>query len=185
MKRKHFWTLPALVLILLAVHVRAEAADRDHSHTIEHDGLTRQFRVHLPPGSRQQLPMVLVFHGGGGNIDGMVRVTGMDSAADRNGFIAVYPAGTGPLDGRLLTWNAGRCCGSAMEKDVDDVGFVVELIDFMVETYGVDRRRVYATGHSNGALMSYRLACELADRIAAIAPSAAQGLSGELSLIHI
>lgn len=192
MTHKHSWLLLVLALALTpGQEAIAEPQDRDHTHTLEHDGLTRHFRVHLPPGfasagartpserSREKLPMVLVFHGGGGNIDGMVRTSGMDEAADEHGFIAVYPAGTGRWQDKLLTWNAGRCCGSAMDNDVDDVGFVAELIDFMVDRYAVDRRRVYATGHSNGAQMSYRLACELADRIAAIAPNASQGVPEE------
>ncbi len=67
-----------------------------------------------------QLPMVLIFHGGGGASDGMVRTSGMDSAADRNGFVAVYPAGTGPIEGKLLTWNVGECCGYAADNECGD-----------------------------------------------------------------
>lgn len=74
----------------------------------------------------------------------------MDRTAEGQGFIAVYPAGSGPNADRLLTWNAGTCCAYAMENNIDDVGFVSQLIDFMIAEYHVDRRRVYATGHSNG-----------------------------------
>ncbi len=186
MTRKPSWILLVLALIAaLSPGAKAEPRGRDRMHTLEHDGMTRHFRVHLPARRagvdrpREKLPVVLVFHGGGGNIDGMVRTSGMDGAADEFGFIAVYPAGTGPIKGKLLTWNAGRCCGSAMQDGVDDVGFVTGLIDDLAERYGIDRRRVYATGHSNGALMSYRLACELAGRIAAVAPNGSQGLPGE------
>ncbi len=176
------WILLALVLTTPAGREASAApGDRDRSHTVMHDGVTRHFRVHLPPGPRpkQRLPMVLVLHGGGGNIAGTVRATGMDSTADEHGFIAVYPAGTGRTEDKLLTWNAGGCCGSAAEQGVDDVGFISKLIDFMAVRYRIDRRRVYATGHSNGAQMSYRLACELADRITAVAPNAGQGVLGK------
>ncbi len=171
----------ALALVALGTHgASAEPGGRDRSHTLEHDGLTRHFRVHLPPGFRpSRLPMVLVLHGGGGSVAGTVRTTGMDSTAGKQRFIAVYPAGTGRMEDKLLTWNAGRCCGSAAQNNVDDVGFVSELIDFMADRYRIDRRRVYATGHSNGAQMSYRLACELADRITAVAPNASQGVPEE------
>jgi polyhydroxybutyrate depolymerase len=115
-------------------------------------------------------------HGGGGSARSMRQRTGMDGIADRNGFIAVYPEGTAALLGDLRTWNAGKCCGTAVKKNIDDVGFISALIDKIVKKYGVDARRIYATGHSNGAQMSYRLACELSDKIAAIAPNAGEEL---------
>jgi polyhydroxybutyrate depolymerase len=76
------------------------------------------------------------------------------------------------LPRRLLTWNAGDCCGFAMNQAVDDVGFTVALLDDLAERVPLDRTRVYATGHSNGAMMAYRLAAERGDRVAAIAPVA-------------
>jgi polyhydroxybutyrate depolymerase len=68
------------------------------------------------------------------------------------------------------TWNAGACCGYALTHKVDDVGFLRTLIDRLEHDYTVDPKRIFVTGISNGGMMSYRLACELADRIAAIAP---------------
>ena len=96
----------------------------------------------------------------------------MDALADREGFLAVYPDGTGRRKTRLLTWNAGTCCGSAMSENVDDVGFIAALLDDLAAKIPIDPKRVFATGHSNGAMMAYRLAAELPDRIAAIAPVA-------------
>jgi len=90
----------------------------------------------------------------------------MSATADKETFLAVYPRGTG----RVLTWNSGACCGYAMENRVDDTGFLHALIDKLERDYAVDRRRIFATGISNGGMMSYRLACELSDKIAAIAP---------------
>jgi polyhydroxybutyrate depolymerase len=90
--------------------------------------------------------------------------------ANSCGFIAVYPEGVqsnGPL--RLRTWNAGTCCDHAMENNVDDIKFISEVIDFMIITYHADPARVYVTGMSNGGMMAYRLACELPQKIAAIA----------------
>jgi len=80
----------------------------------------------------------------------------MNRLADREGFVAVYPAGTGVFRARLLTWNAGGCCGYARERGVDDVGFVVNLLEAIAERAPVDATRVYATGLSNGAMMAYR-----------------------------
>ena len=84
----------------------------------------------------------------------------------------VYPDGSGRLGRRLLTWNAGGCCGSAREDRVDDVSFALRVLGDLSRDLPLDRTRVYATGHSNGAMMAYRLGAEAADRIAAIAPVA-------------
>jgi polyhydroxybutyrate depolymerase len=96
----------------------------------------------------------------------------MDAVADREGFLAVYPNGTGRLADRLLTWNAGTCCGYARDQHVDDVGFVRALLQRLDGLLPIDRARVYATGLSNGAMMAYRLAVEAPDSIAAVAPVA-------------
>jgi polyhydroxybutyrate depolymerase len=135
---------------------------------------TRTYAVHLPNGRapNQPTPLVVVFHGGGGNAAGAARMSGMDAKADKEGFIAVYPNGTGPLKDRLLTWNTWRCCGSALDNKVDDVRFVRAMVEAIAREYTVDRRRIYATGLSNGGMMTYRVGCELSDVFAAIAPVA-------------
>ncbi|AKF02979.1 Hypothetical protein DB32_000127 [Sandaracinus amylolyticus] len=135
-----------------------------------HDGATRTFRVHVPPAGdgASRLPLVLVLHGGGGSGRQIEIGSRMNAIADREGFVAVYPDGTG----HIRTWNGGGCCGSAVTDDVDDVGFFAALLDHLEASLCVETSRVYATGMSNGGIMSHRLACELADRIAAIAPVA-------------
>ena len=143
---------------------------------LDHDGMTRTFRVHVPPGydGRSALPVVLMLHGGGGSAEQFeLSSSGMSPIADRENFIAVYPDGTG----RIQTWNAGGCCGSAVTNDVDDVGFMGALLDHLEAELCVDERRVYSSGMSNGALMSHRLACELSERFAAIAPVAGTEMS--------
>jgi polyhydroxybutyrate depolymerase len=129
--------------------------------------------VRIPRGLAQRdvpVPLVLVLHGGGGNADNAERMTGFTDEADKEGFIVVYPEGTGRFKGKLLTWNAGHCCGYAMKNRVDDVGFINDLIDKLIKDYPVDPRRVYATGMSNGGMMTHRLGIELPKRLAAIAP---------------
>ncbi len=116
--------------------------------------------------------MVFAFHGGGGEAEGFKRYAGLDAVADREGLLVVYPNGTGILLRRLLTWNAGDCCGYAMNQRVDDVGFAIAALDDLARRAAIDARRIYATGHSNGAMMAYRLAAERPHRIAAIAPVA-------------
>jgi polyhydroxybutyrate depolymerase len=148
-------------------------APGDHARTLEHAGRERSYRLHVPPGVRGPLPLVLAFHGGGGNAAGFQRYAGLDALADRDVFLVAYPNGSNRwFDARLLTWNAGGCCGFAMDAGVDDVGFALAVIDDVARAAPVDRARVYATGHSNGAMMAYRLAAEAAERVAAIAPVA-------------
>jgi poly(3-hydroxybutyrate) depolymerase len=107
------------------------------------------------------MAVVLAFHGGGGNAAGFQRYAELDRIADRERFLVVYPNGTGRLPNRLLTWNAGDgCCGYAMTNRVDDVGFAVAVIADLERRAPIDRRRIYATGHSNGAILSHRLAAE-------------------------
>jgi polyhydroxybutyrate depolymerase len=116
-----------------------------------------------------------MFHGGtGSGRQFEERSSRMNPVADREGFVVVYPDGTGTF----RTWNAGGCCGSAARPPgVDDVGFVRILLDHLGEELCIDERRIYASGMSNGAMLSHRLACELWDRIAAVAPVAGTEMS--------
>jgi len=146
----------------------------DRLRELAHDGRERSYLLHVPPArSAGPRPLLLAFHGGGGNGPGFQRYAGLDPLADRDGWLVAYPNGTSRLfDGRLLTWNAGACCGYASDTGVDDVGFAIAVIEDAARLAAVDRARVYATGHSNGAMMAYRLAAEASQRVAAIAPVA-------------
>jgi len=131
----------------------------------------RSYEIDLPArhDRTRPLPVVIVFHGGGGSADSVRRQTRMSAKGEAEGFIAVYPQGSGGIAGKLKTWNAGTCCGPAMQQRIDEVAFVAALLDDLQATVATDRARVYATGISNGAMMAYEVACSLADRIAAIA----------------
>jgi len=128
----------------------------------------------------KQMPLVIALHGGGGSGAGMVALTlgGFNVLSEREKFIAVYPDGIG------RNWNDGRGLlrYRAQRKKIDDVGFISALIEHLIKKYNIDRKRVYITGMSNGAMMSYRLACELSDKIAAIASVA--GLIPEKLFLH-
>jgi len=130
-------------LVSLTAAVAGSAAAVDFTLTIPHGGLTRTALVHVPTGAGDPRPVVLNLHGGG-NAESHRRWTRMDAAADRRGFVAVYPNGTGPTSGRLLVWNAGTCCGRAPAQGVDDVGFPLRTLDALAERVAIDRTRVYA-----------------------------------------
>jgi polyhydroxybutyrate depolymerase len=141
------------------------------SKTLDSGGRARAYLLHLPPryDGHTLLPLVLVLHGGGQSPESAEKMSGMSAKADQENFIAVYPSGTGRLS-KAPTWNAGNCCAYAMENEVDDVAFLRALIDTLERDHATDPKRVFVTGISNGGMMSYRVACELADKIAAIAP---------------
>lgn len=163
-----------VLLTALAIACRgASAQSSDRSVSLDVGGRTRTAIVHLPPSfaERGPLPLVIFMHGGLGNGAQAQSAYGMDRVADREGFIVVYPDGTGRVPG-LFTWNAANCCAYAYENNVDDVAFIRALVDTLERDYSIDPRRIYATGMSNGAMMSYRLGCQMADRLAAIAPVA-------------
>ncbi|SHM60029.1 polyhydroxybutyrate depolymerase [Chitinophaga jiangningensis] len=151
------------------------ATPTDISGSFVFKGEARTYTVHLPQAyfaRTGQLPLVLALHGGFGSASQMARLTNLNTTADTAGFIVVYPDGLDNPSG-AKTWNAGNCCGvNASLKNTDDVGFIAALIDTLGNRYGINKKRVYATGHSNGAMMCYRLASELSGKIAAIAPNA-------------
>ena len=161
----------SLLLASFLVAQPSQLTPGDHTRTVEVDKLTRKYLVHIPPkyDPKTPSPVVLAFHGGGSNAEVMVKFCGLNETADKHGFIVVYPSGTGRLE-KLLTFNGGNCCGYAMQQKVDDVAFTRALLDDLATVINVDQKRIYATGMSNGAIMAYKLASELSDRIAAIAP---------------
>jgi len=159
----------ALAMLFAADDASLRAGD--HTRTLNEGGLERNYLVHVPPqyDPATPMPVVLAFHGGGANAGNMVTFSGLNEKADEAGFIVVYPEGTGRLE-RMRTFNAGNCCGYAASQQIDDVAFTRRILDDLENVANVDRRRIFATGMSNGAMMAYRLASELSDRIAAIAP---------------
>jgi polyhydroxybutyrate depolymerase len=179
---KSLWLVPVLCILLPSlVHAQTlrerikERLQRDISpkeYIITHDGLERSYLLFVPDNYKpeQNAPLILMLHGGGGNAKQTIdTMTPMNSYAGEKNVIVAYPNGTGPFDNFLLTWNAGACCGSAMEKKIDDVGFIRAVVNDIKRQYSIDKSRVFAAGFSNGAMMSYRLGCEMPDIFSGIA----------------
>jgi polyhydroxybutyrate depolymerase len=149
-------------------------APGDYRFSFVHDGITREYLVHVPRSYRGgPTPMLMALHGGGGDADFQADDSRykLISKAEAAGFIAVFPNGYSRFpSGILATWNAGACCGAAQKNNVDDVGFLREVIQRVEKQARIDPRRVFVTGMSNGGLMSWRMACEASDLIRGIAP---------------
>lgn len=165
--------MSARLLLMLAAALAlppAVAAEPIERH-LRVGAVERSYLVDLPAAfdGRRALPAVLVFHGGGGAALLARTQTRMSEKGEAEGFIAVYPQGSGVLSTKLLTWNATTCCGYAMHHRIDEVAFVRAVLDDLEANFQVDRARLYATGISNGGMMAYLSACALADRFAAIA----------------
>jgi polyhydroxybutyrate depolymerase len=136
------------------------------------DGRQRTYRLFVPPSltSTQPAPLVIALHGGLGSASQFEGNTGLNEFAETNGFYVAYPNGVSAVEGQTIfqTWNAGDCCGPAAKNNVDDVDYIRTLISFVRAKYLIDTKRVFAIGHSNGAMLAYKLACELSDQITGI-----------------
>lgn len=143
--------------------------------TLEHEGRERAYLLHVPSGYDHGAgtPLVINFHGTSGTAEGQAGFSRYDVIADRRTVLVAYPEGL-PLDGTNV-FDAGL--RDFTNEPRDDVDLTRAIIDSVAERACLNRRRVYATGMSNGGRMSYRLACDAADVIAAIAP-----VAGSLSM---
>lgn len=130
--------------------------------TLTFNGQLRSYTVFRPTSldPKQLVPLVVAMHAYTVDSTWMETTTRFDQQAKHGGFIVVYPQGTNN------SWNAGSCCG---DNSNDDVGFIRALIDRLVSGGHIDPKRVFVAGMSNGGMMAQRLACELSDRIAAVA----------------
>jgi polyhydroxybutyrate depolymerase len=154
---------------------------------MRHDGLERTWTLYVPAALAESPALLLVLHGSSHDAEMVRRVSlwRFDELAERDGFLVAYPEGLANSGALRLgpEWNDCRKStrNRAHDLDVDDVGFLRRLIADLSETYRVDRRRVYATGYSDGGQMSYRLATEIPDEIAGVAVVMAQQAEPENS----
>jgi len=141
----------------------------------------RECVIHVPRAydKASPVPVVIMLHGMGGTATNALRETGWSAKAEKETFIAVYPEATRPdmasppsFSRNAQAWNDGSGRFHAAGRQIDDVAFIRAVIDRISAEYNVDGRRIFVAGFSNGASMAFRVAAELADRIAAVAPNA-------------
>ena len=156
----------ALCLFVLGGCHRADPGTETGSISV--GGRERTFAFHVPSSASAEGTRMLIIslHGRGGKGVQQEDLTSFSVLADEHGFVSVYP------DGIDKSWADGRGTSSAETRGVDDVAFISALIDHAVKNYGVDPKRVFVNGHSNGSVMTNRLACELSTKIAAIGHNA-------------
>lgn len=135
----------------------------------------RSYRIDLP-ATPQGAPILLALHGGGGSADQFARSSGLSRPANGQGYAVIYPEGTG----RAATWNGGYCCGAAQRRGVDDIAFLDVVIADATRRFGLNDRRLYLTGMSNGALMAETYAALHPARVRAVA-----GVSGTMDTARI
>lgn len=173
--------IPAFVMLFAGAVAALHAADITLTpgvttvNQIASGAFLRTVKVHTPSGytGASPLPLVLCFHGGGSDAQEQESLTGMSAKADSAGFFVAYPEGHLDAASGRRSFADGRGTTAAEQAGVDDVAFASEIIDRIAASGNLDRTRVYATGISNGGLMSQRLGVQLSSRIAAIAPVAA------------
>lgn len=123
----------------------------------------RSYELYVPPHAVSNMPLLVVLHGGMGNAKQIQEYIGLEPYADKYGFLIAYMNGspvTKVLSAKRAGWNAGDCCGQPQEKNVNDVAFISNAIKQITSKYNIDIQRIYGTGHSNGAMMTYRMLCE-------------------------
>ncbi len=159
-----------LILILFLSVPLSIMAQSTTQESMMHDGENRSYYLHLPPqyDGSTKLPVVFVLHGLGDSADNMLN-TGFTTLGNQEGFISVYPQG---LQSTLGTaWNNGSNI-TLLGFTPDDIGFISNLVDLLVNDYAADDSRIYSCGFSMGGIMSHYLGCNLSDKITAIASMA-------------
>lgn len=181
MKIKYLIFLSTLLFFPISLFAQHRVAG-NYEKTIRVDGLNRHYTLHLPFGysflRKKKLPLLIVLHGGGGNINQAIRATKFNSISNKEKFIVVYPQGYNRF------WSDARGSTKASKAGIDDVKFIREMIHKLQSQYKIDERRIYVLGASNGGFMAQTLAVKLPNIFAAIASIIAtlpKNLDGQLS----
>ena len=161
-----------LIILLSFFHSSVLVSEQ---RMVIHEGVEREYIIHVPENLNQDSPIVFVIHGYTGSAEGIAAYTGMNNIAEREGFIAVYPQGTIDSNGNTF-FNVGYEFND--ESPINDVSFIRELVRSISQEFNLKRKKAFATGMSNGGDMSYLLACTSSDLFKAVAPVAGVLMKG-------
>lgn len=163
------FSLSSTVFLSGLIHYRQLSSEYKR---IEIDGRARKYLIKIPSSysDDENFPLVLVLHGGGGSARTMKEKSNFDRVSEEENFIVVYPDGTGRNNYFLHAWNSGYISGYANKNEIDDVSFLNQLIEDLKQKYNIDGEKIFMTGHSNGAKMTYRFGAEYSKKLSGIAP---------------
>lgn len=157
------------------------AVDSIRSVTV--DGRSYSYRLHIPADRPSPAaPLLISLHAGASNAQLQDEVTELPSKSDEAGFVLLTANGYTDGNTPLYAWNAGACCNPATADNVDQVKVLRAMLSDASSVVAIDPKRVFAAGYSNGGMMAYRLACEMSDRIAAVAIAAGEMMDKNLAL---
>ncbi|MES2047075.1 MAG: prolyl oligopeptidase family serine peptidase [Pseudomonadota bacterium] len=166
------------IFLLLAFSLSLLATQAHASQLVTENYAGRNAIIYVPstlPASGSRA-LVVVLHGGLGNAQRISSeqsesALNMNAVADTAGFVVAYLNGTPVarfLGADKLGWNAGKCCGLPAEKNIDDLAYIQTTVHAIADKYGIDERRIYGVGHSNGAMMTQKIMCETSLYAAAV-----------------
>ena len=161
-----------LAILCFLFHASTLLSDQ---RIIIHDGIEREYIIHIPKNLTEDSPLVFIIHGFTGSAEGISAYSGMNSIAEREGFIAVYPQGTKDINGNTF-FNVGYEFHD--DSTINDVSFIRELVRSLSQEFNLNRKKAFDTGMSNGGDMSYLLACTSSDLFKAVAPVAGVLMKG-------
>ena len=171
-KGRTWWVVLVTLLVLAACAGSAQARFSrsddsslpSNTYAIKSGGLVRTYRLYVPASySGKPVPLLVALHPALSDGAGMEKLTRFDNLADRYGVIVAYP------DGVARMWNADRCCGRPMKENIDDVGFINDMVAKIESNYAIDTTRKYVAGFSNGAFLAHHIACVEPDAFTAYA----------------
>jgi polyhydroxybutyrate depolymerase len=171
-KSKYYiFAISLCFIIILAGNFNSNNQTRNEYSYISIDNINRQFIIHLPPNYdfNTTYPLLVALHGGTGNAKQFESQSNFDSIADKENFIVVYPDGLGLFEFNFHIWNSGYI-KTDLTGGVNDVDFLYKLIESLKVQYSIDSSKIFMTGHSNGAMMTYRMAAEYPNLFSGIAP---------------
>ena len=161
-----------LAIVCFLFHASTLFSDQ---RMIIHEGMEREYIIHIPKNLTEDSPLVFIIHGFTGSAEGISAYSDMNSIAERESFIAVYPQGTKDIKGNTF-FNVGYEFHD--DSTINDVSFIRELVRSLSQEFNLSRKKAFATGMSNGGDMSYLLACTSSDLFKAVAPVAGVLMKG-------